>query len=64
MLLWDQLAPGGTYAIEELCPYKLEGNVFDNFVAPLMRYLPTLVAAEEVQTHKDERLLLLTKQAN
>jgi hypothetical protein len=62
MLLWAQLAPGGVYAIEEVCPYKLRaGDVWEEFVAPLMRTLPTLVAAEEVQTHKDERLLLLTK---
>jgi SAM-dependent methyltransferase len=63
MLLWDQLAPGGVYAIEELCPYKLDNEPFEKFIAPLMRTIPSIVNAELVETHKDERLLLLTKAA-
>lgn len=61
-MLWDQLAPGGVYAIEEVCPYKLVGgDAWEQFILPLMETLPTLQHAELVQTHKDERLLLLTK---
>jgi len=62
MMLWDQLAPGGVYAIEELCPYKIaDFDVWEKFLVPLMQALPSISHAEVVQTHKDERLVLLTK---
>jgi trans-aconitate methyltransferase len=60
--LWPYLAPGGVYAVEELCPYKLRDyDVWEEFVKPLMIEFETIKDAEVVQTHKDERLLLLTK---
>lgn len=61
-MLWDHLAPGGVYAIEEMCPYKVKDfDLAAHIIAPLMEALPTLVNAEVFTTHKDERLLVLTK---
>jgi SAM-dependent methyltransferase len=60
--LWRYLAPGGVYAIEEACPYKVpNGNLFEHMIAPLMREHEDMVGAVEYRTHKDERLVVLTK---
>jgi SAM-dependent methyltransferase len=60
--LWKYLASGGVYAIEEACPYKVpNGDLFEHLIAPLMREHEDMVGAVEYQTHKDERLVVLTK---
>lgn len=59
--LWPMLAPGGVYAIEEACPYKVpNGDLFAYVIAPLMTVFDDMRAVE-YQTHKDERLLILEK---
>lgn len=60
--LWGLLKPGGVYAIEEACPYKVpNGDLWEHMISPLMRDLPDLTNAVEYRTHKDERLVVLSK---
>ncbi len=60
--LWPFLSKGGVYAIEEACPYKVpNGDLFEHMIAPLMREHEDMVGAVEYRTHKDERLVVLTK---
>jgi 8-demethyl-8-alpha-L-rhamnosyltetracenomycin-C 2'-O-methyltransferase len=59
-MLWPLLKTGGVYAIEEACPYKCPGNSLESMVLALMQMHPDM-KIEEFQTHKDERLLILTK---
>ena len=54
--LWPFLARGGVYAIEEACPYKVPNGA----LAHMIRNFPKDVAVTEFQTHKDERLLIVT----
>jgi hypothetical protein len=61
MMLWPWLNPGGVYAIEEACPYKCPNNDLSLMVRNLMQAIPTLENVTEYRTHKDERLLILTK---
>lgn len=59
--LWPVLCRNGKYAIEEACPYKVPDNdLFEHMIKPLMTEHPDMVA-EEFTTHKDERLIILTK---
>lgn len=59
--LWPYLCKNGVYAIEEACPYKVPNNdLGTHVIMPLMREFSDMVATE-YQTHKDERLLILTK---
>jgi hypothetical protein len=60
-LLWPLLKRGGVYAIEESCPYKCPGNSLVPMVSILQNLFPGQVTVDEYQTHKDERLLILTK---
>jgi 8-demethyl-8-alpha-L-rhamnosyltetracenomycin-C 2'-O-methyltransferase len=60
-MLWPWLNPGGVYAIEEACPYKCPNNDLYSVCRALMVACPTLENITEYQTHKDERLLVLTK---
>jgi hypothetical protein len=59
-LLWPFLNVGGVYAIEEACPYKCPNGSLDAMVNVLFSMHPDMIATE-YQTHKDERLLVLTK---
>jgi len=47
----------GVYAIEDVCPYKLPNNDLEHMI----RVFPLDTKVEAFQTHKDERLLLLTR---
>lgn len=59
--LWPMLAPGGVYAIEEACPYKVpDGDLGAHMVVPLMKVFDDMHAVE-YSTHKPERLLILEK---
>jgi SAM-dependent methyltransferase len=61
-LLWGSLRPGGVYAIEEACPYKVpNSDLFEHMIKPLMTQFDDMVGAVEYRTHKDERLVVLTK---
>lgn len=56
--LWGLLRPGGVYAIEDVCPYKLPHNNIEH----MLRYFPADVNTVEVfTTHKDERLIIITR---
>jgi hypothetical protein len=55
--LWPYLNKGGTYAIEELCPYKLPNGDVTSFT----RHIPPDSEVEIITTHKDERLCLITR---
>jgi hypothetical protein len=58
--LWPFLKKGGTYAIEEACPYKCIGGKLE-VMASIIYGMFNDAAITEYQTHKDERLLVLTK---
>lgn len=60
LMLWPTLARGGVYAIEEACPYKCPNGDISVMVNILLAALPGS-SAVVYQTHKDERLLVLTK---
>jgi hypothetical protein len=60
--LWPFLKRGGVYAIEEACPYKCPNNRLDTIVHMLMGTQPDMEVVE-YETHKPERLLILTKAA-
>lgn len=60
-MLWPFLNPGGVYAIEDICLYKLpDGDLFAHMIRPLMEQFEDMTATE-YQTHKDGRLLILKK---
>lgn len=60
--LWKYLGSGGVYAIEEACPYKVpDGDLFKHVISPLMSENEDMDGAVIYQTHKDERLVVLTK---
>lgn len=60
--LWPMVAPGGVYAIEEACPYKVpDGDLIKHMVQPLVEQMPGVDFVKEGRTHKDERLLLFHK---
>jgi hypothetical protein len=61
--LWPFLKRGGVYAIEEACPYKCPNNRLDTIVHMLMGTQPDMEVVE-YETHKPERLLILTKAAS
>lgn len=49
------LSPGGIYAIEDVCPYKVPGGTLE----PMIKLMPReLNHFEEFTTHKDERLII------
>jgi len=59
--LWPFLCRNGVYAIEEACPYKVpHHDLGEHVIRPLMREFEDMKAVE-YQTHKDERLIILTK---
>lgn len=59
--LWPHLCSKGVYAIEEACPYKVpDHDLFTYLIKPLMLEFEDMTA-DEYQTHKDERLVVLTK---
>ena len=60
LMLWPRLKPGGVYAIEEACPYKLPDNDISHLIRPLIAAHPDMKVTE-YQTHKPERLLVLRK---
>lgn len=59
--LWPFVAPGGIYAIEELCPYKLPDNNEALFASLALAIAPD-AGMLIYQTPKDERLAILRKQ--
>ncbi len=59
-MLWPRLNPGGIYAIEETCPYKLPNSDVRGMAALLLSMYPDMLITE-YQTHKPERLLILQK---
>ena len=59
--LWPHLRRRGVYAIEEACDYKVPNNdLGTHVIRPLMEEFNDMTAVE-YQTHKDERLIILTK---
>ena len=56
--LWPFLADDGVYAIEDVCPYKVPHG---DLMMHMIRYFPPNAHVEEFTTHKDERLLIMTK---
>lgn len=55
--LWPYLRPGGLYAMEDVCPYKVPHNDLGH----LTRHFPNHSRLDIVSTHKAERLLLVEK---
>ncbi len=59
--LWPFLCKNGVYAIEDVCHYKVpNGDLGEHMIKPLMREFEDMTAVE-YHTHKDERLIVLTK---
>jgi predicted O-methyltransferase YrrM len=54
--LWPRLRPGGLFAMEDVCPYKLPYNDLQHMI----RLFPAGSKTEVISTHKDERLLLIS----
>lgn len=61
-MLWPLVKRGGIYAIEDVCPYKCHDNKLDSMCAILVAMFPEM-KIDEYRTHKEERLLVLTKAA-
>ena len=59
-MLWPFLKIGGVYAIEDVCPYKCPHNSLVAMCGILVQMFPEM-KIKEYQTHKEERLLILTK---
>lgn len=55
--LWEYLAPGGIYAMEDVCPYKLPNDDLNTMID----LFPPHNRVEIIETHKEERLLLIHK---
>lgn len=55
--LWPHLSPDGVYAMEDVCPYKLP----DHNLEHMIRNFPINAKVEAFETHKDERLLIITR---
>lgn len=55
--LMPRLKPDGVYMIEDVCPYKLPHNNIEH----MLRHFPRDTHIIEYQTHKAERLLVVTR---
>lgn len=55
--LWLDLVPGGLYAMEDVCPYKMPNGSLDWFI----KQFPEDSTTQVVETYKSERLLLIRK---
>jgi SAM-dependent methyltransferase len=58
--IWPFVRPGGLYAIEDVCPYKAEGEDLSSMIRALEKHCAG-IHVKEYATHKAERLLICTK---